>query len=96
MRIVEQTRGFLSYPVYVIESAKELFAWQFKWLAGAVMPEALAREFFPFFFHQEWKVSKNPPMHSVRAQAARRLKELDRLLSDPNATAPRPQRRKRL
>jgi hypothetical protein len=95
MRIVEQSRERLSHPVYVIESFKELLAWQFKWLAGAVMPEALARKFFVSFFSQDWKVSKNPPMHKIRAQAARRRKEMDRLLSDPHAMTPGPRRRRR-
>jgi hypothetical protein len=95
MRITEHSRGCLPHPVYVVESHKELLAWRFTWMAGAVMPEALAREFFPSFFKQDWKISSNPPLHRIRAQATRRRKEMERLLTDPNATTPRPQRQSR-
>ena len=95
MRIVEQSRGCLPHPVHVIESSKELLAWQFKWLAGAVMPEALAKQFFVSFFNQDWKVSKNPPIRKIRAQAARRLKERDRLLTELHAVTPNPPRKRR-
>jgi hypothetical protein len=95
MRIVEQSRGCLPHPVYVVESSKELLAWQFKWLAGAVMPEALAKQFFVSFFNQDWKVSKNPPIRKIRAQAARRLKERDRLLTELHAMTPNPPRKRR-
>jgi hypothetical protein len=73
----ESFRGFLDYPIYVIESPKELVAWQWRWFAGAVIPESLARELLASVFEQDHLVAKSPPMDKVRQQAALRQQRLN-------------------
>ena len=49
-RSVPLMRKKNEHPVYVVESPRELLAWQYRWKAMAYLPEALARAFFPSFF----------------------------------------------
>lgn len=60
-------RKLAKHPIYVIESAKELSAWQWSWRATALIPEALAKETFPRSFNKEHLIDSNPPLHRVRS-----------------------------
>lgn len=71
-RTTENFRRLLDHPVYVVESEKELMAWQWRRLAGAVIPMPLAKEFFPSFFSKKHLIAKNPPLEKVRRQEALR------------------------
>lgn len=75
-RTAENFRQFLDHPIYVVESEKELMAWQWRWLAGAVIPIALAKKFFPGFFNQKHLVAQNPPLEKVRRQAVLRQRRV--------------------
>lgn len=58
-------REFLPHPVYVVESNREWIDWQYRWRAGALLPEALARERFQSFFERKSLAVKDPPMDKV-------------------------------
>ncbi|MGN6739116.1 hypothetical protein [Dyella sp.] len=59
-------RGVADHPIYVLESTKEVSAWQASWRTTALMPEALARETFSRSFNKEHLVDANPPLHLIR------------------------------
>jgi hypothetical protein len=59
------------FPIYVVESDKELLAWRYNWLSTALIPEQLARRFFPFSFNKVFMVEKNPPLAKIRARVNR-------------------------
>jgi hypothetical protein len=61
LRTTENHRKFMEYPVYVIETAKELAAWQFHWHAAAIIPEPLARQFLTFAFNRDHLVAATSP-----------------------------------
>ncbi len=62
-------RKLAQYPVYVVESSRELLAWRYHWKSTALIPEELAREFFAFAFQKHLLVEKNPPLELVKARA---------------------------
>lgn len=62
-------RKLAPYPIYVVESSRELLAWRYSWRSTALLPEKLAREFFAFAFNRHCLVEKNPPMDLVKAKA---------------------------
>ena len=64
-------RKIAASPIYVVESDKELLAWRYNWLSTALIPEQLARKFFPFSFNKQFMVEKNPPLAKVRARMNR-------------------------
>ncbi|CAI3804205.1 hypothetical protein [Rheinheimera sp. MM224] len=64
-----QLRQLYEHPIYVVESDKEIICWRHKWKGTALIPEALAKDFFKWSFNKRIKVSKNPPMDLVRKHA---------------------------
>jgi hypothetical protein len=64
-------RKMATHPIYVVESDKELLAWRYNWLSTALIPEQLAKRFFPFAFNKDFMVEKNPPLARIRARAKR-------------------------
>ena len=64
-------RELAPYPVYVVESIRELLAWRYHWRSTALIPEKLAKEFFAFAFKRSLLVEKNPPMDLVEAKSNR-------------------------
>jgi hypothetical protein len=64
-------RNSADFPVYVIESEKELLAWRHSWLSIALIPEQLARPSFPFAFNKDFLVEADPPVRKVRARVYR-------------------------
>jgi hypothetical protein len=64
-------RKIAASPIYVVESDKELLAWRYNWLSTALIPEQLARRFFPFAFNKDFMVEKNPPLAKIRARVNR-------------------------
>lgn len=73
---VPRLRKLLDHPIYVVESARELLAWQYQWKATAYLPEELAREFFPSFFSKDHFVDPNVPHELVRQRATERQAQL--------------------
>lgn len=61
-------RKLAKHPIYVIESSKELVAWQWNWHATALMPKALAKEAFPHCFNKRHLVDANPPLHLINGE----------------------------
>jgi|SRR5471032_148172 len=59
-------RNAMSAPVYVVETISELNAWRHIWHSTALVPEALAKEFFVKAFDKERFVSSNPPIDIIR------------------------------
>lgn len=72
-------RRLAEYPVYVVESARELLAWRFSWRSTALVPQKLAKEFFAFAFERRCLVEKNPPMDLVKARAQRYANNISNL-----------------
>lgn len=73
---VETARGLrkaMEDPVYVVETAQELSAWQYIWRSTALIPASLAKEYFPKSFDKEKFVSPNPPMDLVKRNTYRYL-----------------------
>lgn len=64
-------RNLAKYPVYVVESARELLAWRHKWHSTALIPESLARKHFPLSFNKDFRVEENPPIEKVMAKINR-------------------------
>jgi hypothetical protein len=62
-------RKLADYPIYVLESSKEITAWRYNWKATALIPDSLARETFPLSFSKYLMVDKNPPMDLVRKKS---------------------------
>jgi len=60
-------REIAEHTIYVVESMKEISAWQASWRATALVPEALAKEAFPRCFNKEHFVDANPPLHRIRS-----------------------------
>jgi hypothetical protein len=69
--IAASLRKMAAYPIYVVESDKELLAWRYNWLSTALIPEHLAKRFFPFAFNKDFMVEKNPPWAKIHARAKR-------------------------
>lgn len=68
---VSNLRGLGRYPVYVIESERELIAWRSIWRSRAYVRAELAMEEFPAMFGKGHLVAKNVPTSLIRAAAAR-------------------------
>jgi len=66
---VQGLRKLAKYPIYVVESQKELTAWRYNWQATALIPGQLARETFPLSFNKRLLVDSNPPMDLVKAKS---------------------------
>ena len=66
---VQGMRKAVDYPVYVVESERELTAWQQWWRSTVYVPEALARTHFTRFFEKKSRVVANPPMDLVEKKA---------------------------
>jgi hypothetical protein len=64
-------RELVNYPIYVVESPKEVTAWRYNWHSTMLIPNDLAREFFPLSFNKSILVEENPPMALVEAKANR-------------------------
>ena len=61
-------RRIADYPIYVVESEKELLVWKDIWRSTALVPENIAKSSFPLAFKKEHLVEKNPPLERIRAQ----------------------------
>ncbi|UOD31634.1 hypothetical protein INH39_08105 [Massilia violaceinigra] len=61
-------RKLAPYPVYVVESLRELLAWRYNWHSTALIPEKLAKEFFAFAFNKTCLVEKNPPIDLIEGK----------------------------
>jgi hypothetical protein len=66
-------RKAMKDPVYVVETGQELDAWQYIWRSTALIPEPLAKEYFPRSFDKEKFVSPNPPIDLVKRNSNRYL-----------------------
>lgn len=68
---IPRLRKLVDYPIYVVESARELLAWQYQWKSAAYLPEELARQFFPSLWKDQ-QVDPNVSSDLVRQRAAAR------------------------
>jgi hypothetical protein len=66
---VPKRRKDTSSPVYVVESERELLAWQFGWNAAAYLPEDLAKDHFPSLFDRGHLIAANPPLELIRQKS---------------------------
>lgn len=66
---VQRLRGVVDFPVYVIESVRELTAWQQVWRSTAYLPEELAKRHFAAYFDKQRFVAEKPPMDLVERKA---------------------------
>lgn len=66
---VKKLRGEAEYPIYVIETERELEAWQHIWGSTAYIPEELAKCRFPRYFEKEHLVIDNPPINLIKKKA---------------------------
>lgn len=65
LRSVERLRKVVDFPVYVIESERELVAWQHVWRSTAYLPEELAKQHFARCFDKRRLVVENLPLGAV-------------------------------
>jgi hypothetical protein len=59
-------RGFVQNPIYVVESERELWAWQFLWRSDAAIPVGLAKAHFGSFFNKKHLVAADPPIELIK------------------------------
>lgn len=67
---VEWLRGVADFPVYVVESERELIAWRQVWRSTAYLPETLARRHFSTCFDKRRLVAERPPMELIKRKGA--------------------------
>jgi hypothetical protein len=63
---VKKMREAVEHPIYVLESERELIAWQAVWRSTAYVPEELAKANFPKSFNKQHLVSENPPLDLIK------------------------------
>lgn len=63
---VEQLRLIASFPIYVIESERELIAWRAMWGSKAYIREDLAKANFTGIFKKDHLIAKNVPIYLIR------------------------------
>lgn len=77
-------RQFSGVPVYVVESKKELIAWQDIWGSTALIPQDLAKRSFPWAFNKRHLVEKDPPIDKIEQKAFLYIDNMVRTLRKTN------------
>ncbi|MCS3805047.1 hypothetical protein HNO92_002216 [Chromobacterium alkanivorans] len=63
---VKGLRKAADYPIYVVESERELVAWQKVWGSTAYIPADLAKQHFQKSFNKKHLVADNPPYELIK------------------------------
>lgn len=69
MSSVRGLRRAVDFPIYVVESERELLAWSQVWRSSAYLPEDLAKKHFAKSFEKRHLVVEDPPMDLVEKKA---------------------------
>lgn len=78
---VSRLRQCSGVPVYVVESPKELIAWQDVWGSTALIPQNLAKQSFPWAFDKSHLAEKDPPMDKVKQKAQQYIDNMIKMLA---------------
>lgn len=65
MPSVNGLRKAVDFPVYVVESDNEIYAWQNIWKSTAYIPEDLAKRYFARYFNKQHLVEVDLPLERV-------------------------------